>query len=678
MSLKKGLILIAEDSPTQKARLNYLLTSAGYTVIASPNGKIALDEIRHQKVDLVISDIVMPEMNGCELCNAIKEDSYLQSTPVLLLTSVTESEYLFASLKAGADFFITKPYKDQSLLKKVNSIIEDPENYIAKLAEKEESLGEFNELLETKYGKQKAYNFFTSTFNYLKEQKEALEETEESLIVLNNNLNKLVEEKAKEIEKELKEQILLSKQLSESENRFQIIIKENSDGIVLVDEKGIIKYANPAAEILFNKKEKDLIGEMFPFNITKNDLEEFEYNRDDNNFIFEIRRSKTLWNKEETFICGIRDITERKRIENELFEIALLNQSIFTTIPFPLHIVNGMGEVQFMNEKMEIITDNKTQGRKCWESNIHGYEKCAKCILQNEITLGETNIIEINNEKFGKSYEVTHTGMMYKGKKCVMEIFIDITERNEKEQELIKSKENLEVYASTLEITNKELEEFSYVAAHDLKSPISNLKGLITVMESCDGIKEDSLIFFDKVKLSVDLLNKKVESLNKIIMMTRNNDESFEFLSFDEIFSEIMDGMNEALEDQTIKINIDFLDCPTICYPRIHLQSIMTNLLTNAIKYRKANTELQINVKTLSESGRPCLIFEDNGLGIDLVLQKDKLFGLFKRFHTHVEGTGIGLHLVNSIVKSHKGKIHLQSEVNKGTTFKILLSYEEN
>ena len=114
---------MAEDSPTQAAKLNYLLTSAGYTVITTPNGKICLSEIIKRKVDLVISDIVMPEMNGCELCSAIKEDPEIQNTPVLLLTSVNDSEYLFASLKAGADFFITKPYKDDVLLNKVESIV---------------------------------------------------------------------------------------------------------------------------------------------------------------------------------------------------------------------------------------------------------------------------------------------------------------------------------------------------------------------------------------------------------------------------------------------------------------------------------------------------------------------------------------------------------------------------
>ncbi len=190
----KGVILIAEDSPTQAAKLKYLLTNNGYNVISAKNGKIALTKIYEQKVDLVISDIVMPEMNGCELCNAIKEDTVIHNVPVLLLTSVNESDYLFASLKAGADFFITKPYKDDVLINKVDTIITNFKNGVSIIGDKEKSLCEFVELLETQNGKKKAYNFFTSTFNYLKEQNQFQENSEVKLREVNENLSKVLKD----------------------------------------------------------------------------------------------------------------------------------------------------------------------------------------------------------------------------------------------------------------------------------------------------------------------------------------------------------------------------------------------------------------------------------------------------------------------------------------------------
>jgi DNA-binding response OmpR family regulator len=190
----KGVILIAEDSPTQAAKLKYLLTNDGYNVISAPNGKVALNKIYEQEVDLVISDIVMPEMNGCDLCNAIKEDNVIHSVPVLLLTSVNESDYLFASLKAGADFFITKPYKDDVLLSKVNVIITNYRKGVPVIGDKEKTLCEFVELLETKNGIKKAYNFFTSTFNYLKEQNQFQENSEGKLREVNESLSKVLKD----------------------------------------------------------------------------------------------------------------------------------------------------------------------------------------------------------------------------------------------------------------------------------------------------------------------------------------------------------------------------------------------------------------------------------------------------------------------------------------------------
>ena len=112
-------ILIVEDSPTQAERLKYILEQQGYRFLVARNGREALAAIRERLPALVISDIVMPEMDGYQLCGHLKKDEQLKSIPVILLTSLTDPVDVMKGLECGADNFIFKPYDEQSLLARI-------------------------------------------------------------------------------------------------------------------------------------------------------------------------------------------------------------------------------------------------------------------------------------------------------------------------------------------------------------------------------------------------------------------------------------------------------------------------------------------------------------------------------------------------------------------------------
>ena len=103
------------------------------------------------------------------------------------------------------------------------------------------------------------------------------------------------------------------------------------------------------------------------------------------------------------------------------------------------------------------------------------------------------------------------------------------------------------------------------------------------------------------------------------------------------------------------------------------IHSIIYNIISNAIKYKSPERKPEIQVKIYQEDNNIILIIADNGLGIDLPHQRDKVFGLYKRFHFHTEGKGVGLYTVKTQVEILGGKIDVQSDVDKGTTFKISL-----
>ena len=120
-------ILIVEDSPTQTKLLRLILEENKYIVDSAPNGARALECVRHKKPDLIITDIVMPEMDGFALCMALKSDPELRHIPVMLLTSLSDPEDVIKGLQAGADNFLTKPYENEFLVSCIQNIFVNQE-----------------------------------------------------------------------------------------------------------------------------------------------------------------------------------------------------------------------------------------------------------------------------------------------------------------------------------------------------------------------------------------------------------------------------------------------------------------------------------------------------------------------------------------------------------------------
>ena len=245
----------------------------------------------------------------------------------------------------------------------------------------------------------------------------------------------------------------------------------------------------------------------------------------------------------------------------------------------------------------------------------------------------------------------------------------DITKR-------VQAEEKLKVQAQELAATNKELEEFAWLSSHDMKSPILSLEGLISMMEKQKAVKPEYWNLFEMAKSSTTQMRKTILALNQIIAFRKTLKTEKQDVAFAEIWEDTITGVRQQIEASGAQIDADFSACPTIHYPPVHLKSILQNLLTNAIKYKKVNKPPDIKVRTCMEENSVVLEFCDRGLGIDLGLHRDKLYGLFQRFHTHTEGMGIGLHMIHSIVRSYNGRIMIKSKINQGTTFKIYLSDE--
>ena len=167
------------------------------------------------------------------------------------------------------------------------------------------------------------------------------------------------------------------------------------------------------------------------------------------------------------------------------------------------------------------------------------------------------------------------------------------------------------------------------------------------------------------------------QSLNNILKLRKSLltavHEDKKTATLQEIVNGVLQSLQSEMDQANSKVEINLGNVAQIGFPAEHLKSIFYNLIANAVKYRDPNRPLIVRVKAREqENNRFLLVVEDNGLGFDLSQHKDKLYGIFKRFHNHVNGAGVGLHTVKSIADAYGGTIEVESAVGKGTSFKII------
>jgi signal transduction histidine kinase len=185
---------------------------------------------------------------------------------------------------------------------------------------------------------------------------------------------------------------------------------------------------------------------------------------------------------------------------------------------------------------------------------------------------------------------------------------------------------------------------------------------------------EKLVVLFDK---SLQQINTTIQDLADIVKVQKSHDRSQEMVPLAALTDEVSLSIQEMVKEAGAQVNTDFSAVPEVYFSRVHLKSIVYNLLSNAIKYRSPERPPIINLTTTREPGFIRLTVKDNGLGINLARHQSKLFQMFKRFHSHVPGSGIGLYIVNRLVQNQGGRIEVQSTVNEGTIFTIFLKDQQ-
>jgi PAS domain S-box-containing protein len=247
---------------------------------------------------------------------------------------------------------------------------------------------------------------------------------------------------------------------------------------------------------------------------------------------------------------------------------------------------------------------------------------------------------------------------------------IDITDRKQAEK-------SLEIKNSQLTRTNNDLDNFIYTASHDLKAPIINIEGLVNALNSsftqnCNKNDEVDMVI-GMIQQSVDRFKETIKDLTEVAKVQNSGEEDLSEMSFHDMLEEVKLNIKILIDESNAVIQSEFTRAPVIYFSKKNLRSIIYNLVSNAIKYKSSERPIVVKIATSKPDPEHVLLtVQDNGLGIK-DSDKWKVFTMFKRLHQHVEGTGIGLSIVKKIIDNNGGTIDIESEIGKGTTFKVYI-----
>lgn len=235
--------------------------------------------------------------------------------------------------------------------------------------------------------------------------------------------------------------------------------------------------------------------------------------------------------------------------------------------------------------------------------------------------------------------------------------------------------QRLEEKNAELTRTNQDLDSFVYAVSHDLKQPIHNMAGIFQELIRTAFFRDpDAMKLIAMFEKSLHQIDGTIHNLSELVRIQKlRHEQPAELLDLTQLTQEVLLSIEEQVAGSRALVHLDFAAVPTLYFVRPHLQSVLYNLLSNALKYAAPSRRPRIRLRTLLLEGRPVLEVQDNGLGLDLQRFGGELFQLFRRFHDHVEGAGLGLYLVNRVVQNAGGHLTVDSTVGEGTTFRVFL-----
>ncbi|WP_224997829.1 PAS domain S-box protein [Cesiribacter sp. SM1] len=461
------------------------------------------------------------------------------------------------------------------------------------------------------------------------------------------------------------------------------IMESITDAFCTLDKNWIFTYVNTEFERLFRTDRNSLLGrnlwemdmgklreafqKQFYGAVETGKSANFEIYLEELDMFLNVKAFPSA----ESLSIFINDITASVKAKQELQKLSLVASKTTNGVI----IKNANGAIEWVNEGFTSLTGytlseatgkiaaSLLSGGETNEATTKRFQEKRKQGLPYQ---GELLIYNKSGEQLWVL--VNSTPILNEAGEVVKYITIqtDITDRKEAEaSQLLLTKD--------LYRQNQDLQQFTYIVSHNLRAPVANAMGLVELLAVTDKESETFNTSLGYLKKSVYQLDGVLRDLNMILSIRDKKDSiDGERIQLVQICKQAIEDFRESLNTSGAEVSLAIEESIYVHGDKAYLYSVFYNLLSNAIKYRSPKRLLKISINSISntESGK-IISFSDNGSGFDMNLAGDKVFRLYKRFHTGSEGRGIGLFLVKAHLNAMGGNIEVTSQVNVGTRFLI-------
>jgi len=479
--------------------------------------------------------------------------------------------------------------------------------------------------------------------------------------------------------------------IRDSEFTLNSLLNNTSQSFFLLDKDQTILKLNLEAKKLFEKQGVQINeGQAFKSIIHQNDIEAFSLNFDKalkgissetettlivgdekRHYLLNYNPAYSTSNQVTGVVFSVTDITENKKYQKELEKLSLVASKTVNGVV----IMDEKGKIEWVNEGFTRITKYSLEEviGEARTTTLFGAETEMGTINQyfKKLESKKSFSIELfTHDKFGDHLwlNINITPILNRDGevKKLIAIESDITDKKLREEERVKLIDEL-----TKQNTN--LKQFSYIVSHNVRKPVANILGLYALMEMNDMGGEEREELIQYIGNSIVELDQVINDLNNILDIRDNFDQTKTYVKFEDVIQKVIGSLKEEIKKNNSKISFEQVEVDGVLTIPGYFQSILYNLISNSIKYRQPNLEPQVEIATLDKGEFVEIVVRDNGLGMNLPQIESSLFGLYKRFHHHIEGKGLGLYMIKTQTEAMGGKIEVSSKVNEGTTFSVFL-----
>ena len=373
---------------------------------------------------------------------------------------------------------------------------------------------------------------------------------------------------------------------------------------------------------------------------------------------------------------SFQDIDARKKIEMALEASLSEKRTILESIGDAFFTVDKAWIVTYWNKMASKLTHKPTNqmlGNRLWDI----FKEAVDSLSYTNYHLVMETKQAVHYEEFYRALDKWFDVSAYPSEIGISVYFKDITDRKKSETRLMELNENLQIQAKELAISNAELEQFAYVASHDLQEPLRMVTSFLTQIE-----RKYNPVLDDRGRQYIHFAVDGAKRMRQIILDLLNfsrvgrTDDDMESVDLNKLINEILALYRKQIEEKRAKII--FSNLPTLLTYKTAIREVLQNLISNGLKYHKPGESPFVNINCSEKEGHWLISVKDNGIGIDDTYF-DKIFIIFQRLHTREEfsGTGMGLAITKKIVENLGGKIWVESEEGKGTTFYFTLLKNE-